>query len=101
MQHEEKYVQQDFCFQLTFSSSEMTCMYFLFAICSMAASAPGLVDGKPAAPGGVSHAAVTKLTSPCLSQADRDRERKKCPVTSIKTTLCWIILLCASTAHSL
>lgn len=60
----------------SFSSSEMTCMYFCLAICSMAASAPGLNE-KPAAPGGVSHAAVTKLTSPCLLQADRDKERKK------------------------
>lgn len=92
----------DFSFQQLFSSSEMTCIYFRIANCSTVASVLRPCWWKPGgSPGRVSHAVVTKLTSLCLFQADREKEKKNVQLTSMKTTLHWIILLCASTTHSL
>lgn len=96
----------DFCFQQLFSSSEMTCIYFGAAhlqhssICALA-----LLMESWRLSGCTSHASVTALASMCLfsggRQAEGKRREKNVLLTSVKTTLGWIILLCTSTAHSL
>lgn len=96
----------DFCFQQLFSSSEMTCIYFGAAhlqhssICALA-----LLMESWRFSGSESHASVTALASMRLfsggRQTERKRREKNVLLTSVKTTLGWIILLCTSTTHSL
>lgn len=96
----------DFCFQQIFSSSEMTCVYF-----GAAHSQYGSIRTLALL---MESWRFSRWYDPCFChrvnlyvplfrrQAGREKEGKKnVLLTSMKTTLYWIILLCTSTTHSL
>lgn len=97
----------DFCFQQFFFPPLKWLAYILvLLICNIVASALWFCWWKAGGSPGVWAMLLSQRLPPCVSfqEAGRQREReggKNVLLTSVKTTLGWIILLCTSTAHSL